>query len=64
VGFFIRPEKGDTVSDVLHKKQNLSNSLSLFVPVNVRGNIIVEPEKQLVISKEKFDFNKAIVDKQ
>jgi len=64
VGFFIRPEKGDTVSDVLHKKQNLLNSLSLFVPVNVHGNVIVEPEKQRVVSKEKFDFSKAIVDKQ
>jgi hypothetical protein len=63
VGFFIRPETGDTVSEVLHKKQNLLNSLSLFVPVNVHGNVIVEPEKQRVVSKEKFDFSEAIEDK-
>lgn len=64
VGFFIRPEKGDTVSDVLRKKQNLLNSLSLFVPVNVQGKVIIEPEKQILVAKEKFDFSKAIVDKQ
>ncbi len=62
VGFFIRPKTGETVANVLHKKTNLLNSFSLFVPVNVRGDVFVEPEKQRVDFKEKLDFSKAIVD--
>ena len=62
VGFFITPKAGETVAEVLHKKTNLLNSLSLFVPVNIRGNVIVEPEKQRLVYKEKLDFSKTIID--
>lgn len=43
-GIFARPGEGETVTSVLHKRANLLNNLSVFLPVNIRGIVVLETD--------------------
>jgi len=46
-GIFARPGEGETVASVLHKRANLLNNLSAFLPANIRGVVVLETETKI-----------------
>jgi phage tail-like protein len=56
VGIFARPSEGETVATVLRKKTNLVNNLSLFMPVNIRGVVILETDTAADTHGEAMDL--------
>lgn len=44
VGIFVRPNPGEDVRTVLRKRANLVENLSIMLPVNIRGVIILETD--------------------
>jgi phage tail-like protein len=56
VGIFVRPNAGETVNTVLRKRANLVNNLSLFLPVNIRGVVIIETDTTTEVRSETMDL--------
>ena len=46
VGLFVRPSVGETVESVNRKLAKLHASFELFLPVNIRGVVVVETDSQ------------------
>ena len=62
VGLFVRPAEGETVATALRKKANLVNNLSLFMPVNIRGIVILETDTTTDVRDETMDLLEGTTD--
>jgi hypothetical protein len=55
-GFFIDPLPGESVEEIEHKRLNLKSGLPQWMPVNTRGEVIVEPKTEQMESRAHFDL--------
>jgi phage tail-like protein len=56
VGIFVRPTEDETVATVTRKLANLKNNLSLFLPVNMRGVVVLDLDTVSTVGTDTLDL--------
>jgi hypothetical protein len=56
VGIFVRPNEADTVALVKRKLANLMNNRELFLPVNMRGVVILDLDTVTSVGTDTLDL--------
>jgi phage tail-like protein len=64
VGLFVYPEDGESAADIARKRDRLKRNLSIFLPVNIRGVVIVQaPRIVEPPTGDQFDFREAVTER-
>ena len=56
VGIYVRPRPGESTQTIMRKKARLINNLSLFLPFNIRGVVILELDRTRDFRRTSVDF--------
>jgi hypothetical protein len=64
VGLFVYPDEDQSAADVARKRDRLKRNLSIFLPVNIRGVVIVQaPRIVEPPTGDQFDFREAVTER-